>query len=388
MRAFHASAALGGHEPAAALAPRHRSTHESLPDLHLHAQGSARRRRDRQPPADDARRHDQAPGRRHLQLHAAGPARDPQGRGHHPRGDEPRRRHRTADAGGAAGRAVAGDRPLPGLRARADAREGPARPRLHHPAHQRRGHHRHRAPGTAQLQAAAAKFLSHPDQVPRRAPAALRRDARARVHDEGRLFLRPRPGLGAEELRGHVRAYKRIFDRFGLQYRAVAADTGAIGGDASHEFQVIADTGEDAIVYCPTSDYAANIELAEACRCWPRARAGQQPMAKTPTPGKSTCEDVAAAGPAAGADRQVAGAGHRREERGRRHRQDHRVAAAGARRPQPQRGQGRQGAKAEGGFRFATVAEIEDHFGCKPGYLGPMGTKKPVKVVADRTVAR
>ena len=58
-------------------------------------------------------------------------------------------------------------------------------------------------------------------------------------------------------------AYERIFDRFGLQYRAVAADTGAIGGDASHEFQVIADTGEDAIVYCPTSDYAANVELAE-----------------------------------------------------------------------------------------------------------------------------
>src|ERR1043165_8797250 len=58
-------------------------------------------------------------------------------------------------------------------------------------------------------------------------------------------------------------AYKRIFDRFGLQYRAVAADTGAIGGDASHEFQVIADTGEDALVYCPTSDYAGNVELAE-----------------------------------------------------------------------------------------------------------------------------
>ena len=59
------------------------------------------------------------------------------------------------------------------------------------------------------------------------------------------------------------RAYGAIFDRFGLRYRAVAADSGAIGGDLSHEFQVIADTGEDAIVYCPTSDYAANIELAE-----------------------------------------------------------------------------------------------------------------------------
>src|SRR4051812_7427922 len=58
-------------------------------------------------------------------------------------------------------------------------------------------------------------------------------------------------------------AYRAIFDRFGLQYRAVAADSGAIGGDLSEEFQVIADTGEDAIVFCPTSDYAANIELAE-----------------------------------------------------------------------------------------------------------------------------
>src|SRR6187402_513533 len=69
-------------------------------------------------------------------------------------------------------------------------------------------------------------------------------------------------------------AYKRIFDRFGLQYRAVAADTGAIGGDLSQEFQVIADTGEDAIVYCPTSDYAANIEKAEALApAGPRAAA-------------------------------------------------------------------------------------------------------------------
>ncbi|MEY3252404.1 MAG: prolyl-tRNA synthetase ProS, partial [Pseudomonadota bacterium] len=88
-------------------------------------------------------------------------------------------------------------------------------------------------------------------------------------------------------------AYKRIFDRFGLQYRAVAADTGAIGGDASHEFQVIADTGEDAIVYCPTSEYAANIELAEALPLIAQRAAAAQACVKTPTPGKSTCEDVA-----------------------------------------------------------------------------------------------
>ncbi len=88
-------------------------------------------------------------------------------------------------------------------------------------------------------------------------------------------------------------AYRAIFDRFGLRYRAVSADSGAIGGDLSEEFQVIAATGEDAIVYCPQSDYAANMEKAEAL-----APAGPRPapvhaMAKTATPGKSTCEDVA-----------------------------------------------------------------------------------------------
>ena len=88
-------------------------------------------------------------------------------------------------------------------------------------------------------------------------------------------------------------AYCRIFDRFGLQYRAVAADTGAIGGDASHEFQVIADTGEDALVYSTGSDYAANIELAEALPLIEQRAAPAAALVKTPTPGKSTCEDVA-----------------------------------------------------------------------------------------------
>src|SRR3954469_15929254 len=79
-------------------------------------------------------------------------------------------------------------------------------------------------------------------------------------------------------------AYRAIFDRFGLRYRAVAADSGAIGGDLSEEFQVIAATGEDAIVYCPASDYAANMEKAEALAPkGPRAPASQA-MKKTPTP--------------------------------------------------------------------------------------------------------
>ena len=184
------------------------------------------------------------------------------------------------------------------------------------------------------------------------------------------------------------RAYCAIFDRFGLTYRAVAADSGAIGGDLSQEFQVIADTGEDAIVYCPTSDYAANIELAEAVAPAAPRGAATQALARTPTPGKSTCEDVAAllgvalsttvkslvlATDALADDGAVVGTTiWLLLVRG-----DHALNEVKA-------------GKVPGlkqGFRFASVAEIEDHFGCKPGYLGPISTRKPVKVVADRTVA-
>ncbi len=183
-------------------------------------------------------------------------------------------------------------------------------------------------------------------------------------------------------------AYVRIFERLGLTFRAVAADTGAIGGDRSHEFQVIADTGEDAIVYCPDSDYAANIELAEALPpSAPRAAAGQ-PLHKTPTPGKSTCEDVAAllGLPLQRTVKSLVLATDERNDAGDvlkttvwllLVRGDHQLNEIKA---------GKLPGFAHG-FRFATVAEIEDHFGCKPGYLGPIGTRKPVKVVADRTVA-
>ncbi|MBK1613115.1 proline--tRNA ligase [Rubrivivax gelatinosus] len=184
------------------------------------------------------------------------------------------------------------------------------------------------------------------------------------------------------------RAYCAIFDRFGLTYRAVAADTGAIGGDASHEFQVIADTGEDAIVYCPTSDYAANIELAEALSLIAERAAPAQSMAKTPTPGKSTCEDVAALLGIAlqHTVKSLVLATDEKDEAGDivkttvwllLVRGDHALNEVKTGKL--------PGLKA--GFRFATIAEIEDHFGCKPGYLGPIGLKKPVKVVADRTVA-
>ena len=143
------------------------------------------------------------------------------------------------------------------------------------------------------------------------------------------------------------RAYCAIFDRMGLRYRAVAADTGAIGGDVSQEFQVIADTGEDAIVYCPTSDYAANIELAEALALMPQRAAPAQPLVKTPTPGKATCEDVAAllGLPLQRTVKSLVLATDEKNERGDIV-ADHGLAAAGARRPQPERGQGRQGRRA------------------------------------------
>ena len=184
-------------------------------------------------------------------------------------------------------------------------------------------------------------------------------------------------------------AYKRIFDRFGLQYRAVAADTGAIGGDASHEFQVIADTGEDALVYCPTSDYAANIELAECVPLLAARSAPTMPLKKTPTPGRSSCEEVAEllSVPLVATVKSLVLATDEHADDGSVKRTtiwlllvrgDHALNEIKA-------------GKVEGlktGFRFATVAEIEDHFGCKPGYLGPIGSSKPVRVVADRTVAR
>ena len=183
-------------------------------------------------------------------------------------------------------------------------------------------------------------------------------------------------------------AYCRIFDRFGLSYRPVAADTGAIGGDRSHEFQVIADTGEDAIVYCPTSDYAANIELAEAVGLIERRAAPAQALEKTPTPGKSTCADVAAllGLPLERTVKSLVLATEERDEAGDLKgttlwlllvRGDHGLNEVKAGKL--------PGLKA--GFRFATAAEIEQHFGTKPGYLGPIGLREPVKVVADRTVA-
>jgi prolyl-tRNA synthetase len=183
-------------------------------------------------------------------------------------------------------------------------------------------------------------------------------------------------------------AYVRIFERMGLGFRAVAADTGAIGGDRSHEFQVIADTGEDAIVYSTGSEYAANMELAEALPLIAQRAGPLESMIKTPTPGKSTCEDVAAllklplertvkslvlATDAPAADGKPASTTlWLLLVRG-----DHSLNEVKAGKV----------AGLNGGFRFATAAEIGRAFDSAPGYLGPVGGAAPFKVVADRTVA-
>ena len=183
-------------------------------------------------------------------------------------------------------------------------------------------------------------------------------------------------------------AYRNIFNRIGLFYRAVAADTGAIGGDRSHEFQVIADTGEDALVYCPDSDYAANIELAEALPLIPTRGNACAPLVKTATPGMEACSAVAEflGAPLTTTVKSLVLASDESDEAG--HivattlwlllvRGDHELNEVKA-------------GKIDGldaGFRFASESEIIEHFGCKPGYLGPIAPKKSVRVIADRTVA-
>lgn len=185
-----------------------------------------------------------------------------------------------------------------------------------------------------------------------------------------------------------AQAYRRIFDRFGLRYRAVAADSGAIGGDLSEEFQVIAATGEDAIVYCPNSEYAANIEKAEALAPQGPRPAASQPLTTVPTPGKTTCADVAEllGVPLNRTVKSVVLATDEINEndeivktqvwllllRG-----DHEMNEVKV-------------GKLPGldlGFRFATEAEIVAHFGCKPGYLGPVNLQQPLNIIADREVA-
>ena len=170
-------------------------------------------------------------------------------------------------------------------------------------------------------------------------------------------------------------AYTRIFTRLGLQFRAVAADTGEIGGTASHEFQVIAQSGEDAIAYSTGSDFAANVELAEALAPSAPRAAPTEAAKKVATPDKHTCEEVS----------QLLGIPiektvksivlmHEDEMFMLLVRGDHMLNEVKASK-----------IEALKPFRFATDAEIRARLKAPPGSLGPVGQE--VKVIADRTVA-
>jgi prolyl-tRNA synthetase len=173
-------------------------------------------------------------------------------------------------------------------------------------------------------------------------------------------------------------AYTRVFSRLGLTFRAVAADTGAIGGSASHEFHVLADSGEDLIAYCPDSDYAANVELAEALAPATPRTAPQEAMREVDTPKQTTCEDVAALLdiPLARTVKLIAVmAGDEMVVlllRG-----DHMLNEVKL---------GKHPGMAD--FRLANEAEIRAAFDCPPGFLGPVGIDRSrIRVIADRTVA-
>ena len=183
------------------------------------------------------------------------------------------------------------------------------------------------------------------------------------------------------EYRNMYDTYSRIFTRLGLKFRAVFADTGAIGGSASHEFHVLADSGEDALAFSETSDYAANVELAEAVSPGERAAASEA-LRDIDTPTQKTCEEVASLMgiPLQRTAKSVAIVGTDAE--GKEQfvlalvRGDHMVNEIKlAKLP------------GLGEYRLATEAEIADHLGSEPGFLGPLNAKKPIRVVADRSVA-
>jgi prolyl-tRNA synthetase len=171
-------------------------------------------------------------------------------------------------------------------------------------------------------------------------------------------------------------AYSNIFTRLGLKFRAVKADSGAIGGDGSQEFHVLADSGEDALAYCETSDYAANVELAEAVTVGERAVASEK-MQEVDTPKQTACEDVASLLDIS-IQRTVKAIALMAGEqfylvllRGDHHLNEVKLS------------------KVDGfsDFRFATEEEVRGYLNCPPGFIGPVGVANNVNVVVDKTVA-
>jgi prolyl-tRNA synthetase len=186
------------------------------------------------------------------------------------------------------------------------------------------------------------------------------------------------PDCLAQTYQAMYEAYSRIFTRLGLRFRAVNADTGAIGGSASHEFHVLADSGEDAIAFSDASDYAANIEMAEALAPAEARATAAEALRDAATPTQTTCEAVADLLGVA-LTQTVKSLALISEHgftlvlvRG-----DHAVNEIKL-------------AKLPGlaDYRMANDAEIAEHLGAQPGFLGPVKPLKPVHIIADRTVAQ
>jgi prolyl-tRNA synthetase len=169
--------------------------------------------------------------------------------------------------------------------------------------------------------------------------------------------------------------YCNVFTRLGLKFRAVKADSGAIGGDGSQEFHVLADSGEDGLAYCENSDYAANVELAEAALQTNTRAVPSHALKEVETPKQTQCEDVAKL-LNVGIEQTVKAIALVASDkfylallRG-----DHNLNEV-------------KTSKVLGDFRFATEEEIRANLSCPPGFIGPVGVGKNVTVIADRTVA-
>ncbi|HEX8740361.1 MAG TPA: proline--tRNA ligase [Casimicrobiaceae bacterium] len=172
-------------------------------------------------------------------------------------------------------------------------------------------------------------------------------------------------------------AYERIFTRLGLSFRAVEADTGAIGGFASHEFQVLAESGEDAIAWSDASPYAANVEQAEALAPTTPRAAPSETMERVATPGRSTCEEVA----------ELLGLPLARTVKCLLIFAQERVQMLLVRGDHMGNEVKIGKLPGLGPWRWATEAEIIAATGCAPGYLGPVGIPTDMPLIADRQVA-
>ena len=179
-----------------------------------------------------------------------------------------------------------------------------------------------------------------------------------------------------ETYRAMYAAYGRIFSRLGLQFRAVAADTGAIGGSASHEFHVLADSGEDAIAFSTEGDYAANVELAEAVA--PGARpAPAEALREVETPWQRSCEQVAT----------LMGIGLERTVKSVAVMGDHGLVLALVRGDHAVNALKLAKLDGLGEHRMATEEEILEFLGTEPGFIGPVKPPTDIRIVADRSVA-